>query len=131
MNLNEVRAAITGGASGLGLAVAELLSTQGGRVTLLDIQQEQGQKAAQALGAAAGFRVCDVSSESSVDAAMQAAAAAMGGLNVVVEHLFIEDRYNDYDSAVKQACRLLESFHRVLDANPGRAARWPGGQRRG
>jgi NAD(P)-dependent dehydrogenase (short-subunit alcohol dehydrogenase family) len=84
MNLNEVRAAITGGASGLGFAVAELLTTQGGRVTLLDIQQEQGQKAAQALGAAAGFRVCDVSSESSVDAAIQAAAAAMGGLNVVV-----------------------------------------------
>jgi NAD(P)-dependent dehydrogenase (short-subunit alcohol dehydrogenase family) len=84
MNLNEVRAAITGGASGLGYAVAELLTTHGGRVTLLDIQDVPGQKAAQALGAAAWFKRCDVSSESGVDAAMSAAAAAMGGLNVVV-----------------------------------------------
>ena len=84
MNLNEVRAVITGGASGLGYAVAELLTTQGGRVTLLDIQDAPGQKAAQTLGTAAWFKRCDVSSESSVDAAMTAAAAAMGGLNVVV-----------------------------------------------
>jgi NAD(P)-dependent dehydrogenase (short-subunit alcohol dehydrogenase family) len=84
MNLNEVRAAITGGASGLGYAVAELLTTHGGRVTLLDIQDVPGQKAAQALGTGAWFKRCDVSSESNVDAAMTAAAAAMGGLNVVV-----------------------------------------------
>ena len=84
MNLNEVRAVITGGASGLGYAVAELLTAHGARVTLLDIQDVPGQKAAQALGAAAWFKRCDVSSESSVDAAMTAATAAMGGLNVVV-----------------------------------------------
>ncbi len=51
MNLNEVRAVITGGASGLGFAVAELLIASGGKVTLLDIQDAQGQKAAQSLGA--------------------------------------------------------------------------------
>jgi NAD(P)-dependent dehydrogenase (short-subunit alcohol dehydrogenase family) len=84
MNLNAVRAAITGGASGLGYAVAELLVAAGGRVTLLDIQDEQGQKAAQVLGGAARFQRCDVSSESSVDAAMRAATTSMGGLNVVV-----------------------------------------------
>jgi NAD(P)-dependent dehydrogenase (short-subunit alcohol dehydrogenase family) len=84
MDLNEVRAVITGGASGLGYAVAELLSANGGRVTLLDIQDAPGRQAAQALGAGAWFKRCDVSSESSVDAAMTAAAAAMGGLNVVV-----------------------------------------------
>lgn len=84
MNLNEVRAVITGGASGLGLAVAELLIASGGKVTLLDIQDAQGQKAAQALGACARFQRCDVSSESSIDAAMAAAVKAMGGLNVVV-----------------------------------------------
>jgi NAD(P)-dependent dehydrogenase (short-subunit alcohol dehydrogenase family) len=84
MNLNEVRAVITGGASGLGYAVAEHLVAHGGRVTLFDIQDAQGQKAAQTLGAAAGFQRCDVSSEASIDAAMQAAAAAMSGLTVVV-----------------------------------------------
>ena len=84
MNLTDVRAAVTGGASGLGFAVAELLSAQGGRVTLLDIQDAPGQKAAQSLGAAVSFQHCDVSSETSVDAAMRGAASAMGGLNVVV-----------------------------------------------
>ncbi len=84
MNLNEVRAVITGGASGLGFAVAELLIAQGGRCTLLDIQDVAGQKAAQCLGAAARFQRCDVSSESSVDAAMTTAAKNMGGLNVLV-----------------------------------------------
>jgi NAD(P)-dependent dehydrogenase (short-subunit alcohol dehydrogenase family) len=84
MQLNEVRAVITGGASGLGLAVAEHLCAAGARVMLFDIQDAPGQKAAQSLGAAAGFQHCDVSSESSIDAAMQAAASAMSGLNVVV-----------------------------------------------
>ena len=84
MNLNEVRAVITGGASGLGYATAEHLIAHGGRATVLDIQEVPGRKAAQTLGAAAGFQRCDVSSESSVDAAMTAAAALMGGLNVVV-----------------------------------------------
>jgi NAD(P)-dependent dehydrogenase (short-subunit alcohol dehydrogenase family) len=84
MELNEVRAVITGGASGLGFATAALLSAQGGKVTLLDIQDAQGQKAAQSLGGATTFQHCDVSSEASIDTAMRSAAAAMGGLNVVV-----------------------------------------------
>jgi NAD(P)-dependent dehydrogenase (short-subunit alcohol dehydrogenase family) len=84
MELNDVRAVVTGGASGLGFAVAELLSAQGGKVTLLDIQDAQGQKAAQTLGGAASFQHCDVSSEASIDTAMRNAATSMGGLNVVV-----------------------------------------------
>jgi membrane dipeptidase len=48
------------------------------------------------------------------------ARAAAGGLNVVVDHLFVEDRYNDYNYAPKQALRLLSTFMDVLDANPGR-----------
>jgi NAD(P)-dependent dehydrogenase (short-subunit alcohol dehydrogenase family) len=84
MNLADVRAVITGGASGLGLAVAEHLIAHGGRVTLLDIQDAQGEQAAASLGAAAGFQHCDVSSESSVDTAMRAAATAMDGVNVAV-----------------------------------------------
>ena len=37
MNLNEVRAVVTGGVSGLGLAVAEHLVKSGGKVALFDI----------------------------------------------------------------------------------------------
>src|SRR4051794_20878046 len=50
------------------------------------------------------------------------ARARQGGLNVVIEHLFIEDRYNDYNYGIKQACRLVETFYRVLDANADKMA---------
>ena len=45
------------------------------------------------------------------------ARARQGGLDVVIEHVYIDDEYNTYNYAVKQACRLIETFYRVLDAN--------------
>ena len=45
------------------------------------------------------------------------ARAKQGGLDVVVHTVYIEDPYNNYNYAVKQACRLIEVFYRVLDAN--------------
>jgi len=84
MKLDQVKAVISGGASGLGLATAARLVADGGSVALLDVQDETGRKAAQALGAAASYHPCDVTSESGVDVAVQAAAARMGGLNVCV-----------------------------------------------
>ena len=84
MNLDQVRAVITGGASGLGLATAERLVAGGGRVALLDVQEAAGQEAASRLGAAASYHACDVTSEAAVDSAVEAAARRMGGLNVAV-----------------------------------------------
>ena len=51
MNLDTVRAVITGGASGLGLATATRLVAAGARVALLDVQAEIVRKAAASLGA--------------------------------------------------------------------------------
>lgn len=45
------------------------------------------------------------------------ARAKQGGLDVVVEQVYLEDPFNNYNYAVKQACRLIETFHRVLEAN--------------
>ncbi len=84
MKLDQVKAVISGGASGLGLATAARFVAGGGSVALLDVQDETGRKAAAALGAAASYHHCDVTSESGVDAAVQAAATRMGGLNVSV-----------------------------------------------
>jgi NAD(P)-dependent dehydrogenase (short-subunit alcohol dehydrogenase family) len=84
MNLDQVRAVISGGASGLGLATAVKLVAGGGKVTLLDVQDEAGSKAAAALGRAASYRRCDVTSEGDVDAAVREGADRMGGLNVAV-----------------------------------------------
>ena len=84
MQLDRVKAVISGGASGLGLATAVRLAAAGGQVALLDVQDEPGRKAATAIGAAASYHRCDVTSEADVDAAVQAAAKRMGGLNVSV-----------------------------------------------
>src|SRR5262245_548710 len=84
MNLNQVKAVISGGASGLGLATAARLVGGGGQVALLDVQDEAGRKAAASLGSAASYHRCDVTAEADVDAAVQAAAKRMGGLNVSV-----------------------------------------------
>jgi NAD(P)-dependent dehydrogenase (short-subunit alcohol dehydrogenase family) len=84
MKLQDARAVVTGGASGLGNAVARHVAAAGGQVTMLDVQEGPGQKAAAELGERARFIRCDVTSEAEVDAAMQAAAAAMGGINLLV-----------------------------------------------
>jgi NAD(P)-dependent dehydrogenase (short-subunit alcohol dehydrogenase family) len=84
MKTLELKALITGGASGLGLAVARRVVAGGGSVALLDLQDEAGARAVAELGAAATFIHCDVSSEASVEAAVAAAHVTMGGLNLAV-----------------------------------------------
>ena len=84
MKYGDARAVVTGGASGLGLAVARHIVAAGGRVTLLDVQEGPGQAAAETLGKSAAFAKCDVTSETEVNAAMEAARVANGGINLLV-----------------------------------------------
>ncbi|HXD38438.1 MAG TPA: SDR family NAD(P)-dependent oxidoreductase [Rhodanobacter sp.] len=84
MQLDQVRAIITGGASGLGHAVAQHLVANGGKVVLFDVNEDKGQAAAKELGEAARFLRTDVASEDGVATNVAAAHHAMGGLNVVV-----------------------------------------------
>ena len=50
MQLNEVKALITGGVSGLGLAVARKVVASGGQAVLLDINDEAGARVEAELG---------------------------------------------------------------------------------
>lgn len=84
MNVKDAKAVVTGGASGLGHAVASHLAGLGARVTVLDVQEGPGLKAAAELGARASFVRCDVTSEAEVDAAMESAAQRMDGINLLV-----------------------------------------------
>jgi NAD(P)-dependent dehydrogenase (short-subunit alcohol dehydrogenase family) len=84
MQLDQVKAVITGGASGLGFAVARHLVARGARVALLDVNDEKGQAAAAELGEAAGYFRTDVTDEDGVAATLKAAQARLGGLNAVV-----------------------------------------------
>jgi NAD(P)-dependent dehydrogenase (short-subunit alcohol dehydrogenase family) len=85
MQLSEVRAIVTGGVSGLGLAVAEHLVANGGKVALFDVNDDKGAAAVLALGdAQARYWKTDVTDESGVSANVSAANEFLGGLNVVV-----------------------------------------------
>ena len=114
MNLDRVKAVISGGASGLGLATAARLVAGGGQVTLLDVQDEAGRKAAAGLGAAASYHRCDVTNESAVDVAVNAAAARMGGLNVAVSCAGVA---TPGELLGKDGPLAVTAFQRVMDIN--------------
>jgi NAD(P)-dependent dehydrogenase (short-subunit alcohol dehydrogenase family) len=82
MNFSKTLAVITGGASGLGRAMAERVIAAGGKAAILDLQEAAGQAAAKDIGAS--FFKCDVSAEAQVIAAMEAARQALGGINLLV-----------------------------------------------
>ncbi|MDE1961371.1 MAG: SDR family oxidoreductase [Xanthomonadaceae bacterium] len=84
MEINQVKAVVTGGVSGLGLAVARHLVEHGASVALLDINDEKAAAAVDELGARASYRRVDVTSEDGVAAALAQAAEHMGGLNVAM-----------------------------------------------
>lgn len=85
MQLSNVRAIVTGGVSGLGLAVARHLVDQGGKVALFDIHDDKGATAVAELGAgnARYFRT-DVTDEAGVASNVDAAKAFLGGLNAAI-----------------------------------------------
>ena len=84
MQLNAVRAVITGGASGLGLATARRIVAEGGCVTLLDLNDDKGQAAVAELGDAARYLHLDVTDEAAAEAALAQARERMGGLNAAI-----------------------------------------------
>ena len=85
MQPQTVRAIVTGGVSGLGLAVARRLVADGGRVALFDVNDDKAAAAVDTLGAdhARYFRT-DVTDEAQVAANVAAASEFLGGLNVLV-----------------------------------------------
>lgn len=85
MQLSNVRAVITGGVSGLGLAVAEHLVGQGAKVVLFDLNDDKGAAAVAALGDEnAHYLQVNVSDETAVTQAIEQANTFLGGLNVAV-----------------------------------------------
>jgi NAD(P)-dependent dehydrogenase (short-subunit alcohol dehydrogenase family) len=81
------RAVVTGAATGLGFAMAEVLADCGARVTLADIDAERLESATARLadrGGAVRSFVADVSDEARVQALIEGVVAADGGLDIVV-----------------------------------------------
>jgi len=84
VQLDQIKAVITGGVSGLGLAVARLLVARGARVALLDINDDKGAAAVAELGDGCSYHRTDVTSEDGVSATIRQAADRLGGLNAAI-----------------------------------------------
>jgi NAD(P)-dependent dehydrogenase (short-subunit alcohol dehydrogenase family) len=85
--LEGKRAIVTGAASGIGKATAEAFAAEGAKVVLCDIDREDGQACAGALGGqVARFFYCDVADEASVREMVEKATGWLGGLEVLVNN---------------------------------------------
>ena len=104
--------AITGSTGGLGSALAEALRAKGAKLALFDLNAEAVHLQAAALGGtsvARGWQV-DVTSYDSLDAAMRAAAAHFGGIDIVVANAGVE-------VVAPMATTAPVVFERVIDIN--------------
>lgn len=83
MQIEGCSAIVTGGASGLGHATAQVLTAAGASVVILDLPSSEGEKAAVALGPTARFVPGDVTDELQVQAAVDE-ASGLAPLRIVV-----------------------------------------------
>src|SRR5438270_8479340 len=78
------RVLITGAARGIGAALAERLAAYGARIALVGLERDKLDQVAERCGEGTFVAECDVSDPEQVTEAVDAAAEALGGLDVVV-----------------------------------------------
>lgn len=105
---------VTGAGSGLGQATAEHLAGKGGKLVLVDVNQQAGEAVAARLGAQAVFVETDVTSEASAVNAIQTAISRFGGLHGLVNCAGVAPAEKVVG---KEGPHRLESFSRVININ--------------
>jgi len=87
MKLDGNVALVTGGAAGIGKAIAKSMAAEGARVVVADLNEEGAGKTAEKLGEGKGLAVkADVSCEADVVAAVKAAVDTFGRLDIMVNN---------------------------------------------
>ncbi len=93
MQLKNKVAFVTGAASGLGKAIADLYASEGAAIAIADLDEEAAIKAARDIeqngGKAIGIAV-DVTDEAQVDAAVERTVAELGGVDILVSNAGIQ-----------------------------------------
>jgi 2-keto-3-deoxy-L-fuconate dehydrogenase len=103
-------AAVTGGSSGIGLSVAQLLARRGARVVLLDVAAPPDGVVEDTSDRVVGYVACDVADDASVRAAVHAVSERHKRLDVVVANAGIGVQGTVADSGD-------DEWRRVLDVN--------------
>jgi NAD(P)-dependent dehydrogenase (short-subunit alcohol dehydrogenase family) len=114
MKIKGQGALVAGGASGLGAATARALHERGAKVVIADLNAEKGEALASELGDRATFVETNVMEPQPVQAAVDAAAAADGGLRISVCCAGIGWAQR---TSSKQGPHDLEIFHNVIKVN--------------
>ena len=84
MEIKGKVAVVTGGASGIGEAVARAFVARGARVAIFDLNEAAGQALAKELGGAVAFAIVNVADEASVAAGVARTMEAFGAIHVCV-----------------------------------------------
>lgn len=100
---------VTGGASGIGAAIAQAFSAKGAKVALLDMNEEAAVASAAQLADGIAFR-CDVSDGTSVNTAVEAVNREYGRIDVLINCAGIVDLAPSEDIS-------LSAWQRTLDIN--------------
>jgi 3-hydroxybutyrate dehydrogenase len=93
MRLAGKTAYITGAASGIGHAIAELFAKEGAKVAIADLNQAPADAAAASIVAAGGQAIglaVDVTNEAQVDASVDKAADQLGGIDILISNAGIQ-----------------------------------------
>lgn len=109
-------AIVTGGVSGIGLAVAQTLAASGADISLWDLKQEAVDATAASLadyGVRAIGVALDVTDAAAVDAAVQRTIETLGGLHVAVNNAGISG------PAASSGDYPVDGWQRVLEVNLG------------
>jgi len=103
-------AIVTGGAKGLGFAIASELVGQGARVLIADVDADAGAASAEALGSACRFALADVADAAQVQTLIDTAVETFGGLQVMVNNAavsgamqphFLDEPLTDFDRVMR------------------------------
>ena len=105
---------VSGGASGLGAATAQMLIDAGASVMLVDVNAEALAAQVEKLGDKARASVSDITQESAVQAAVDAALSAFGQINGVINCAGIVGAEKILG---KEGPHGLDSFSRVINVN--------------
>ena len=105
MRFTNKVAIVTGGASGIGLATAKRLGSEGARVVIADLDEEKARAAAASVTESGAPETlassCDVSEEEQVKATVQSTLQKFGRLDIVVNSagLMIFKRLEEHDES--------------------------------
>lgn len=128
-DLSGRTAVVTGGARGIGLAVAQRLATSGARVVIWDLHQSLMDEAVKTLGENASARRVDITDYPAVESAVAAIDDSHGGVDILVNSAGIAGPNAPLDEYPLDAWRrvievdLNGTFHVNRAVLPGMKAR--------